>query len=204
MSYPNQFWNEKYAEEAYIYGIKPNVWLEENLPKLQLGSILFPAEGEGRNAVYAAKLGWDVTAFDFSEEGKKKAILLAQQEQVGFDYRIASADGVSFEKQFSVICFSFSHFPAAIKIQAYKNLEQYLVKGGTVILELFAKEQAQYQEISNSGGPKDGAMLWSKMEVLQALPNIEWQSLEVVIYHLNEGLGHQGDGAVIRGIGVKK
>lgn len=204
MSYPNQFWNEKYAEEAYIYGTKPNVWLEENLPKLQKGSILFPAEGEGRNAIYAAKLGWEVTAFDFSEEGKKKAMLLAQQNQVDLDYQIASADEVNFENQFNAICFSFSHFPAAMKIGAYQHLENFLEVGGTVILELFAKEQAQYQEISNSGGPRDGAMLWSKEEVLQSLPSIEWQSLEVVVYNLDEGPGHQGDGAVIRGIGVKK
>ncbi len=204
MSYPNQFWNEKYAEETFVYGTNPNVWLEENLPTLTKGSILFPAEGEGRNAVYAAKSGWEVTAFDFSKEGKKKAMLLAQQNQVDLDYHIASADEVNFERTFNSICFSFSHFPAAIKIGAYQHLEQFLEKGGTVILELFAKEQAQYQEISNSGGPRDMAMLWSKEEVLQALPNIEWQSLEVVVYHLNEGPGHQGEGAVIRGIGVKK
>jgi hypothetical protein len=50
------------------------------LIKLPIGSILFPAEGEGRNAVFAAKLGWAVSAFDISNEGKNKGIKLAKKK----------------------------------------------------------------------------------------------------------------------------
>jgi len=56
----------------------PNNYLKEQLSKLDVGSILFPAEGEGRNAVFAARLGWTVSAFDISTEGKLKAIKLAE------------------------------------------------------------------------------------------------------------------------------
>lgn len=69
------FWNERYAEKEYAYGIHPNQFLADSILKLpKHGKILFPAEGEGRNAVYAAKNGFEVTAFDLSSEGKRKQI----------------------------------------------------------------------------------------------------------------------------------
>ena len=47
------FWNERYDEESYAYGNSPNVFFKQQLDKLKVGSLLLPAEGEGRNAVYA-------------------------------------------------------------------------------------------------------------------------------------------------------
>ena len=57
-------WNERYSKEEFAYGEEPNQYLKEQLEKLAVGKILFAAEGEGRNGVYAAKLGWNVFAFD--------------------------------------------------------------------------------------------------------------------------------------------
>jgi hypothetical protein len=67
-------WNERYANEEFAYGEEPNNYLKEQLTKLDAGKILFPAEGEGRNAVFAAKEGWTVSAFDISNEGLRKAL----------------------------------------------------------------------------------------------------------------------------------
>jgi len=65
-------WNERYSKEEFAFGKQPNNYLKEQLEKINRGTILFPAEGEGRNAVFAAKLGWTVSAFDISMEGKRK------------------------------------------------------------------------------------------------------------------------------------
>jgi hypothetical protein len=73
-------WDERYKQQDFAYGVTPNNYLKDQLIKLQTGKILFPAEGEGRNAVFAAKLGWIVSAFDISIEGKKKAMQLAKSE----------------------------------------------------------------------------------------------------------------------------
>ena len=54
-------WNERYSKEEFAYGDQHNNYLKEQLEKLKIGKILFPAEGEGRNAVFAAKLGWVIT-----------------------------------------------------------------------------------------------------------------------------------------------
>ena len=63
-------WNDRYGSEAYAYGEMPNNYLKEQLEKLTPDTILFPAEGEGRNGVFAATQGWKVYAFDTSVEGK--------------------------------------------------------------------------------------------------------------------------------------
>ncbi|MDX1604123.1 MAG: SAM-dependent methyltransferase, partial [Salinimicrobium sediminis] len=83
-----EFWNERYQREEYIYGKDPNEYLKAQLKNLTPGRILFPAEGEGRNAVHAAKKGWQVSAFDQSEEGRKKALRLAEAEGVEIDYTV--------------------------------------------------------------------------------------------------------------------
>jgi hypothetical protein len=77
----NESWNERgndrYRNEAFAYWEKPSIYLKKQLESLAAGTILFPAEGEGRNVVFAASLGWTVSAFDNSAEGKKKALRLA-------------------------------------------------------------------------------------------------------------------------------
>ena len=52
-----EVWDERYAEPDYVYGKAPNKYFKEKIDEIQIGEILFPAEGEGRNAVYAAKKG---------------------------------------------------------------------------------------------------------------------------------------------------
>ncbi|HEX7902265.1 MAG TPA: hypothetical protein VF487_00200 [Chitinophagaceae bacterium] len=81
-------WNDRYSKDEFAYGEHPNNYLKKQLEKLNAGKILFPAEGEGRNAVFAAKLGWTVSAFDISVEGKNKAFKLAAANKVIIDYQV--------------------------------------------------------------------------------------------------------------------
>ena len=71
------FWNERYAEPVLAYGDKANVFFQEELAKLTPGRLFLPAEGQGRNAVYAAELGWDVLAVDYAQTGHDRAMELA-------------------------------------------------------------------------------------------------------------------------------
>ena len=83
-----EFWDDRYSKDEFAYGKHPNNYLKEQLEKLEVGSILFPAEGEGRNAVFAATLGWSVSAFDISTEGKNKALRLTESQNVSIDYQV--------------------------------------------------------------------------------------------------------------------
>ncbi|MDV7393210.1 class I SAM-dependent methyltransferase, partial [Arthrospira platensis SPKY1] len=109
-----EFWNERYREPGYVYGTTPNVFLAKMLLGLPVGRALFPAEGEGRNAVYAASLGWEVVCFDQSEVGREKALALAQEKGVEIDYRISCIEDFGFEPEaYQLVGLFFAHQPPA-------------------------------------------------------------------------------------------
>ncbi len=195
-----EFWNERFGQKMYMYGKAPNVFFTRQLIELQKGNILLPAEGEGRNAVYAAVKGWGVTAFDFSEEGKKKAMALAQEYEVDIDYQLQNATDFKTNEKFDVVALIFAHFSGDERKILFDNLEQCLAPGGRLIIEVFSKSQID----RDSGGPKNLDLLYSKNEIETLFPNINFMVLEETKVLLDEGMHHQGDAAVIRAIGVKK
>src|SRR5215210_3673470 len=150
-------WNERYSKDEFAYGEQPNNYLKEQLEKLDVGTILFPAEGEGRNAVFAAKLGWTVSAFDISVEGKNKAFRLAETNKVMIDYKVGDLQTLHYHSnQFEAIALIYAHFPADIKSHYHKTLDKYLRTGGTIIFEAFSKSHIDYMAKNEKiGGPKD-------------------------------------------------
>ena len=91
-------WNARYSEAGYAYGTGPNDFLRQSLSAIRdKGKILFPADGEGRNSVYAATSGWDAYVFDISEAGKKKALKLAGEHNVSLDYRLGESADIGFQ-----------------------------------------------------------------------------------------------------------
>jgi SAM-dependent methyltransferase len=199
-------WDERYSNTAYAFGEQPNEYLREQLEKLEPGSILFAAEGEGRNAVYAAKLGWTVSSFDISTEGRKKALQLAEKNKVSLDYKVGQLPDLDYtEGQFDAIALIYAHFPASIKSKYHKLLSTYLRKGGTVIFEAFGKKHLPYREKNPKvGGPRDLESLFSIEELLTDFTDYEIIELVEKEVELNEGLYHSGTGSVVRFVGRKK
>jgi len=201
-----QRWDDRYSNEEFAYGEEPNNFFKEQIEKLNTGTILFPAEGEGRNAVYAAKLGWKVAAFDISEEGKNKALKLAAANNVSIDYQVGELETLNYQaEQFDAIALIYAHFPAEIKSSIHKTLDKYLRQNGIIIFEAFSKKHLEYLAINDKvGGPKDIESLFSIEEIKADFPNYEIIQLEEKEIELNEGLFHNGKGSVIRFIGKKK
>lgn len=199
-------WNERYSKAEFAYGEQPNNYLREHLEKLKPGSILFPAEGEGRNAVFAAGLGWKVSAFDISIEGQKKAFRLAESKNVTIDYKVGELQNLNYKsEQFDAIALIFAHFPADIKSSYHKMLNTFLRKGGFIIFEAFSKNHLEYISRSEKvGGPRDLGSLFSIEELKSDFPDYEIIELEEKEIELNEGLFHNGTGSVIRFVGKKK
>jgi SAM-dependent methyltransferase len=193
-------WDERFSGEEYVYGIQPNVFLEEQLPLLEPGSILFACEGEGRNAVFAASLGWNVSAFDGSTEGQKKARKLATEKDVMIDYRIGDATEIEYPvESFDCIVFIYAHFPADIRTKIHQRALGWLKLGGTVIMEAFNPEQLP----RTSGGPKDITMLYTPEMLMQDYEDVEDISISLESVTLDEGPLHQGKAEVIRMIAKK-
>ena len=201
-----EMWNQRYAEKGYAYGKEPNKFLEEQLAKIPAeGKALFAAEGEGRNAVHAAKLRWDVTAFDLSESGKMKALLLAEEENVSINYLVENLQNLDFKSnEFDLLVLIYAHFSAALKTEFHKKLANYVKPGGHVIFEAFSKKHIKYNSAnSKAGGPKDVAMLFSVEEVSDDFKDFEIIQLQEKVVDLDEGKYHVGQSSVIQFVGRK-
>lgn len=201
-----EFWEERYSTEEFAYGMEPNVFFEKTLKKLNLkGAILLPAEGEGRNAVFAAKMGLNVTCFDLSAQGKVKAQKLAALNNVDINYKVGEFLEMEFEENsFDVIALIYAHFPPNVKSEYHKKIATYLKKDGILILEGFSKNQLEInKENSASFGPKNIEMLYTTESIRDDFLALETVELREELIELNEGIHHKGKGSVIRFIGKK-
>lgn len=194
------FWDKRYAESEFAYGALPNEFLKEQLQYFSTGKILFVCEGEGRNAVYAAIQHWNVEAFDLSAEGKKKALQLAQQNNVAINYQVQDATTIQYpENSFDCIALIYAHFPEKIRKSIHQKLVHWLKPNGIVILEAFNPNQLN----NASGGPKDESMLYTKELLKNDFNDLDIQQLTDDVIQLNEGKYHIGKADVIRFIGKK-
>ena len=193
-----EFWNERYGVEEYVYGKEPNTFFKEQLDKLKPGNILLPGEGEGRNAVYAASLGWEVMAFDTSDTGRDKAFRLAIEKGVSIQYELS--DYLEFDNQgvrYDAIGLFFTHQPSISRIPFHKKLLEMLAPGGTLIMEIFHKDQAE----RDTGGPGNRDFLLNEEEVLHDFGSLEIMTLKTMVRPLYEGSFHDGDSAVVQFVG---
>jgi len=193
-------WDERYARQEYIYGTEPNSFLKEILLSLKPGRILFPAEGEGRNAVFAAKQGWKTEAFDQSIEAKKKAILLADQKGVSIRYSIQSFDDWDpLPDQYDCIALIFVHLPDDMRKRVHQSVIRALKPGGILIMEAFTTRQL----LRSSGGPKAAELLFTSDQLKSDFNNLSGVEILETQVQLDEGPLHQGVAEVIQLTGYK-
>ncbi|HSI91059.1 MAG TPA: class I SAM-dependent methyltransferase, partial [Adhaeribacter sp.] len=128
-----QFWNERYSKPEMAYGREPNDFFAEQLRFLEPGRLLLPAEGEGRNAVYAAAKGWQVQAFDYSAAGRDKAHKLAKEAGVTINYELTDAGDFTCEPEtFDAVALIYAHFPPELRSQVHARIIKCLKPGGTL------------------------------------------------------------------------
>ena len=202
-----EMWDARYLSETYAYGTAPNEFFKYALTKYKLeGKILMPAEGEGRNAVYAAKKELNVTAFDTSVEGKKKAHKLARKENVAITYEVGEFFDLDIvDQQFDASALIFAHFPPPLLSKYHQKIGSLIVPNGMIILEGFSKNHLKFREQNpNVGGPNKIEMLFSKESIQNDFTDFDIIHLEEVEVELKEGEFHNGIGSVIRFIGKKK
>lgn len=198
-------WDERYRNEGYAYGTAPNLFFREQLEKLPPGSLLLPADGEGRNGVFAAEKGWRVTSFDLSAAGKEKALKLAGERGVSLEYLVGDLPELSLQPaSFDAIGLIYAHFTAEKKSAYHRQLARYLKPGGTVILEGFSKNHLALRQANPGvGGPDNLPMLFSTEEILSDFEGFTVKVAEEVSAFLEEGKYHNGNSSVVRFVGTK-
>lgn len=193
-------WDERYSEPDFAYGTEPNDFLVSVVNKIPQGKILSLAEGEGRNAVYLASLGYQVTGVDGSEVGLSKAQTLAADR--GVNIKTIHADLAEFHiepKQWDGILACYCHVPSALRIQLHKAAVCGLKPGGVFVLEAFSKEQLA----RNTGGPQSLDMLMSLEELKQELYGLEFIHAVQTEREVHEGSKHTGLASVIQILAIK-
>ncbi len=195
-----EMWDNRYSHDEYAYGENPNVFFSQQLANLEKGKILLPAEGEGRNAVYAALHGWQTDAFDFSNSAKEKALKLADKHGVIINYSISSLlDFTSGKVGYDCIALIYVHIPVEIRPVFHEKISKLLAPGGTLILEGFSKKQHG----KSSGGPKIESMLFSANELRSDFEDLSITLLIEEDTILNEGEFHKGNASVVRLLATK-
>lgn len=193
--YPAQFWDQRYAGPEFIYGQAPNRFFQQQLDLLPPGRLLLLAEGEGRNAVYAAQQGWQVTAVDFSAQARTKALALAAQRGVSLDYQLAALPDYDWGEpgQWEAIGLIFAHFPPAMRPLIHEQCQRLLAPGGVLILQAFNPRQLGLP----SGGPKEAAMLYDPALLQADFAGLGQVHLAETTAVLDEGAYHQGHAELI-------
>lgn len=204
LDYKNK-WDNRYKEDGYVYGEEPNAFFKTSIKSFKPKHILMPAEGEGRNAVFAAQLGWQVTAFDLSIQGQLKAKQLADLHQVHIDYKVVDLDHLNLQPiYYDAIGLIYAHFSSSKKVEFHHKLNLSLKSGGYIIFEAFSKNHLKYNTVNSKvGGPKDIDMLYSIDDIKSDFKDFDILYLKEEVVELSEGKYHRGQGSVIRFIGQK-
>jgi SAM-dependent methyltransferase len=196
-------WDQRYGQPGFAYGTEPNDFLAENAERYfpPGGEVLCLAEGEGRNAVFLARLGFRVTGVDSSAVGLEKARKLAEQHGTSirtvvadlgdFDLGIARWDGIV-----SIWC----HTPSTLRARLHRSVVAALVPGGVFLLEAYTPKQLELR----TGGPPTADMMMTLAAVREELADLEWLSGEEKLRDVHEGSYHNGSSAVLQVLARKR
>ncbi len=194
MKTPGKMWDARYKNEATVYGTEPNAFLADQLAALKAGRALFPGDGEGRNALHTAALGWSVRSFDASGVGVKKSLDLAATRGVTIDAEVGDCRTWTPGESFDLIGLFYLHLLPEMRLDFHAAVTKWLNPGGLLLLEGFGPGQLRF----TSGGPKNPEMLFAEDMMRRDFSGLDvslCQTLEVV---LDEGPYHQGPAEVTR------
>lgn len=201
MSDPTSFWNARYAEPGLAYGEEPNDFLREVADQIPTGPVLCLAEGEGRNAVFLATRGHDVTAVDLSATGLAKADALARSHGVSIRTIVADLDAYVIEPgAWAAIVSIWAHVPGPLRARVHHAAVAGLRGNGVFVLEAYTPDQLAL----GTGGPKDVSLLVDPGRLRTELAGLDFVRFESVTREIHEGPYHEGTSAVVRVLGVRR
>jgi len=190
------FWNQRYQRPGYAYGTEPNFWVRQVAHAIPPGPVLCLAEGEGRNAVYLATLGYEVTAMDLSEVGLAKALALAKDRQVPLKTVVGDlADFDLGDQRWSGVVAVTMHLPGELRADLHSRITNALAPGGVYVAEAYSP---RHRSMPGIGGPKEGRedFFYSLPHVRSELGGLNLEHCQDIDRVVDEGPYHQGLSAV--------
>lgn len=164
-------WDERYAARELIWSAEPNVFVARECADLNPGRAVDLAAGEGRNAIWLARQGWDVTAVDWSGVGLDKGRQLAGD--TALTWQQADATTWRAEPSFDLAVLAYLQLPAEQRAAAVRNAFDALAPGGTFLL--VAHDTTNLTE--GSGGPQDPSVLYTAEDVVADLADRDFETV---------------------------
>lgn len=193
-------WDERFSEPGYAYGTEPNGFLASVADRIPRGRVLCLAEGEGRNAVFLAGLGYEVTAVDTSTVGLTKAEALALDRGVSIETVNADLTDYPIEDgAWQGIVSIYCHLPPVVRAALHERCLRGLSPGGVFVLEGFTPRQLEL----GTGGPKSRELLMELEVIRQELPGLRFEVAREIEREVVEGEFHKGTAAVVQILAVK-
>ncbi len=188
-------WDARHAAAEPIESGAPNPVLIEETERLPPGRALDLGSGDGRNAVWLARRGWQVSAVDFSPVALARARQLAEAAGVSVDWHLA--DLVEFEpppEAFNLVTLFFIHLPAEERRTIHAAAAAALAPGG--VLLVVGHDRSNLGQ--GVGGPQDPAVLFTPAEIAAEFPGLTVERAEVI---RRPGTGERGPiDAVVRAV----
>jgi SAM-dependent methyltransferase len=193
---PLETWNARFARDDFHFGEEPNAFLRMQAHWLRPGSsVLCVADGEGRNSVWLAEQGFQVTAFDFAPNAVTKASRLAHRRNVS----VASQLGDVYtwpwaSKRYDALVAVFIQFlPPGTRDAVFAGMMSAVEPGGLFLLEGFRPEQVDY----GTGGPPRREHMYTRDWLESVFAS--WGVLLLTEYDavIREGKAHNGMSALI-------
>ena len=193
-------WNARYSNPNYVYGTAPNDYLRLNAHRIPKGRVLSLAEGEGRNGVYLATQGYDVTGVDSSSVGLEKAQRLAKERAVTITTVVADLAQFPIEpNSWDGVVSIFCHLPSALRAEVHQRVVAGLRPGGCLLLEAYTPKQLAFK----TGGPQDPDNMPDLESLRRELVGLRFEHAEELERDVYEGEHHFGRGAVVQVLAFK-
>jgi SAM-dependent methyltransferase len=189
-------WEARYAAPGYHFGTAPNAFLKSKADLLEPGQkALSIADGEGRNGVFLAERGLDVTAFDFSPNALAKARTLAKERGVHVRFEQADLETWAWPAAaFDVVVAIFIQFcTPPVRAKVFENIKRATKPGGLILIQGYRPEQLKYK----TGGPSQVEQLYTRALLEQAFAGCASVEIEEYDAEIQEGAGHGGMSALI-------
>ena len=189
-------WQARYATPDYTFGKEPNEFLVRCRPLLPpRGKVLAVADGEGRNGVWLAKQGLEVTSIDFSPIAQEKARALAKDERVAITFIEADVHAWPYPAEaFDVVAEIFTQFSTpAEREPKWTGMHRALKRGGLLIVQGYTPKQLDYA----TGGPKQVEQLYTREMLERAFGDLADVQIVEEERELSEGAAHSGMSAII-------
>jgi len=188
-------WDERYDNPEYVYGTEPNEFLAGAASRIPPGRVLSLADGEGRNGVFLATLGYEVTSVDSSAVGLEKARRLAATRNVPLTTVVADlADYVIAPDAWEGIVSIFCHLPPALRRRVHGQVVRGLAPGGIFVLESYSVRQL----LHGTGGPSSEELLVTLDALRAELAGLDLLHAVELERDVHEGTLHHGRSAVVQ------